>query len=84
METLEIIERYRKKFQNTGKQENFLKLDLAFSNLMKREIVALHYSGCTQSEGFEDCNEIATELHKKGEQVIGCCFYTEQDLGHIL
>lgn len=66
-ELLEIIERYRKKFQNTGKQENFLKLDLAFSNLMKHGTVALHYSGCIQSEGFEDCNEIATELHEKGE-----------------
>lgn len=81
---LEIIEMLRKKFQNAGNQENFLKLDLAFTSLMKQGIVALHYVGYTQSEGFEDCNEVATELHEKGEKVVGCCFYTEQDLGHIL
>lgn len=81
---LEIIETLRKEFQNTGNQENFLKLDLAFTSLSKQGIVALHYSGYTQSDGFEDCNEVATELHEKGQKVVGCCFYTEQDLGHIL
>lgn len=81
---LEIIEMLRKEFQNTGNQENFLKLDLAFTSLMKQGIVALHYAGYTQSDGFEECNEVATELHEKGEKVVGCCFYTEQDLGHIL
>lgn len=81
---LEIIEMLRKEFQNMGNQENFLKLDLAFTSLMKQGIVALHYAGYTQSDGFEECNEVATELHEKGEKVVGCCFYTEQDLGHIL
>lgn len=81
---LEIIEMLRKEFQNAGNQENFLKLDLAFTSLMKQGIVALHYAGYTQSDGFEECNEVATELHEKGEKVVGCCFYTEQDLGHIL
>lgn len=81
---LEIIEMLRKEFQNTGNQENFLKLDLAFTSLMNQGIVALHYAGYTQSDGFEECNEVATELHEKGEKVVGCCFYTEQDLGHIL
>lgn len=81
---LEIIEMLRKEFQNTGNQENFLKLDLVFTSLMKQGIVALHYAGYTQSDGFEECNEVATELHEKGEKVVGCCFYTEQDLGHIL
>lgn len=51
---------------------------------MKRGIVTLHYAGYTQSDGFEDCNELAAKLHEKGEKVIDCCFYTEQDLGHIL
>ena len=31
---LEIIEMLRKEFQNAGNQENFLKLDLAFTSLM--------------------------------------------------
>lgn len=80
----EIIEALRKEFQNTGNQENFLKLESAFNSLTKQGIIALHYAGYTQSDGFEDCNETASELYKKGERVIGCCFYTEQDLGHIL
>ncbi len=81
---LEIIRALRKEFQNTGNQENFLKLESAFHSLMKRGIVALHYAGYTQSDGFEDCNEVAERLQEEGEKVIGCCFYTEQDLEHIL
>lgn len=83
-EFLKIIGALCKEFQNTGIQENFLKLDSVFNNLAKQGIVALHYAGYTQSEGFEECNEIASELYEKNEKVIGCCFYSEQDLGHIL
>lgn len=81
---LEIIESHRKEFQNTGNQENFLKLESAFKSMRKLGIVALHYAGYTQSDGFDDCNEVASELHKNGEKVVGCCFYTEQDLEYIL
>jgi len=81
---LEIIRVFRKEFQNTGNQENFLKLELAFHSLKKQGIVALHYAGYTQSDGFADCNEVAAWLEKNGEKVIGCCFYTKQDLEHIL
>lgn len=81
---LEIIEALRKEFQNTGNQENFLKLESAFKSLMKHGIVALHYAGYTQSDGFVDCNEAAAWLQEKGTKVIGCCFYTEQDLEHLL
>jgi hypothetical protein len=51
---------------------------------MKHGIVALHYAGYTQSDGFVDCNEAAVWLQEKGTKVIGCCFYTEQDLEHLL
>lgn len=81
---LEIIEALREEFQNTGNQENFLKLKSAFRSLMKHGIVALHYAGYTQSDGFDDCNEVASWLHEKGEKIVGCCFYTEQDLERIL
>lgn len=81
---IEIIEALHKKFQNTGNQENFLKLDFVFHSLMKHGIVALHYAGYTQSDGFADCNEVATWLEEKGENIVGCCFYTQQDLEHIL
>lgn len=81
---LEIIESHRKEFQNTGNQENFLKLESVFHSFMKYGIVALHYAGYTQSDGFVDCNEVAEWLEERGEKVVGCCFYTEQDLEHIL
>lgn len=83
-ELLDTIKEYRMKHQNSGNQENFIKLDLAFHNLNKQGIVALHCAGYVQTDGFDDCNEIATERHKNGEKVIGCCFYTMQDLEHIL
>lgn len=84
IELCEAVVMYRSKFQNKGNQENFLKLDAAFNSLNKRGIISLHCAGYVQSDGFDDCNEIAVERHKNGEKIIGCCFYTMQDLEHIL
>lgn len=81
---LKIVKEFRDKFQNTGNQENFFKLDSAFKNMEKHGIIALHCAGYTQSDGFDDCNEIASEYHESGRKVVGCCFYTLQDLEHIL
>lgn len=83
-ELLEVIGMLRDKYQNTGNQENFLRLDSVFRNLEKRGVVALHCAGYTQSDGFDDCNELARERHENGEKVTGCCFYTMQDVEHIL
>ena len=80
-EFLEIVMKFRKEFQNVGEQENFLKLDLAFKNMEKQGIVALH-EDCAC--GFEDCTEIAAKRYENGEKVIGCCFYTSQDVERIL
>ncbi len=81
---LKIIQALRGEFSNTGNQENFRKLESAFRSLKEQGIVALHYAGYTQSDGFEDCNEVAAWLDEKGIKPLGCCFYTQQDLGHIL
>ncbi len=67
---LEIIEALRKEFQNTGNQENFLKLESAFHSLMGHGIVALHYAGYTQSDGFADCNEVAARKRIKGRWLL--------------
>ncbi|MEY8392800.1 hypothetical protein AALA98_15830 [Lachnospiraceae bacterium 45-W7] len=80
----QMIAEYRNKFPCGGSQENFLQLDSAFHKLEERGIVSLHYAGYTQSDGFDDCREIAAERYEAGKRVIGCCFYTQQDLGHIL
>lgn len=81
---LKAIRMYRDKFRNTGNQEYFLKLDRAFNNLNNHGIVALHCTGYVQTDGFDDCNEVAARRYENGEKVIGCCFYTIQDLEHIL
>lgn len=81
---LEIIKTLRSTYGNTGSQENFKKLNDAFNALMNRGIVALHYAGYTQSDGFAECAEAGADLEAQGKNLIGCCFYTEQDLGHIL
>ena len=80
----EIMKALRSEYQNTGNQENFLRLDSAFKKLEEQGIVSLHCAGYTQSDGFDDCNEIAAERHGNGEKIIGCCFYTMQDLERIL
>lgn len=83
-EMSDMIRVFRDKYQNMGDQENFLKLDSVFCKLGKHGIVALHCAGYTQSDGFDDCNEIASEWQEDGKRVVGCCFYTMQDLEHIL
>ena len=83
-ELSEIIEEYRMKLQYTGEEKNFLQLDRAFHSMEEQGIVTLHCAGYTQSDGFDDCREIASERCENGDKVVGCCFYTMQDLEHIL
>ena len=83
-ELTKIISAFRSVVINIEKQESYLKLDTAFGSLEKKGIIALHRARYTSEEGFEDCNEIAGERHEKGEEVLGCCFYTLQDLEHTL
>ncbi len=80
----ELVKGYWDEYANTGGQENYLKLALAFQKLNEQGIVALHCAGYVQSDGFDDCNEIAADMDENGETVIGCCFYTLQDLEHVL
>lgn len=79
-----IVSAFRSVVKNIEKQESYLKLDAAFGSLKKKGIISLHRAGYTSEEGFEDCNEIAGERYEKGEEVLGCCFYTLQDLEHTL
>lgn len=78
-----VITTLREEFQNPKKQENFLKLDLAFNNMEKRGIVTEHCAGYTLSDGIDDCNEDAAKYMKEGKTIIGYCFYTMQDLEHL-
>lgn len=80
----ELVKGYWDEYANAGKQENYLRLASAFQKLNEQGIVALHCAGYVQSDGFDDCNEIAADMDEDGETVIGCCFYTLQDLEHVL
>ena len=78
-----VIAALRDKFQNTGTQEYFFKLDRAFANMEQKGIVTQHCAGYTLSDGIDDCNEEAAERMEEGETIIGYCFYTMQDLEHL-
>lgn len=80
----EIVLEYRGRFQNTGTQENYKKLDLAFGNMEKRGIVTAHFAGFTMEDGYDIVNEKIEEHYKNSEKIIGCCFYIMQDLMHVI
>jgi len=56
------------------------RLAVAFDNLCKRKIVALHNAGYTTSDGESEVIEVERELRKNGIVSDGYCFYHEQDL----
>ena len=55
------------------------RLDAAFAALEARGIIALHYAGYTQSDGYD---EVVEAVHALAEppRAIGYCFYHGQDL----
>jgi ethanolamine utilization protein EutQ (cupin superfamily) len=56
------------------------RLAVAFNNLCKRKIVALHNAGYTTSDGEDEVIEVERELRSHGIVSDGYCFYHEQDL----
>lgn len=76
----DVVREMRLEHQNTGTQENYKKLRKAFDDMEKLGIVTEHFAGYTMDDGFEIVNERATEQHKRGETLVGCCFYIQQDL----
>ena len=59
------------------------RLDASYAALRARGIIALHNAGYTQSDGFSDCAEVYHDL-TGDEEIVGCCFYHEQDLERAL
>ncbi|PQO46639.1 DUF6891 domain-containing protein [Blastopirellula marina] len=59
------------------------RLDLAFANLNKLGVIALHNAGMTQSDGYDDFRD-AYDRHPLPEQVLGYCFYHGQDLERVV
>jgi hypothetical protein len=55
------------------------RLDAVFLALEAKHVVALHYAGYTQSDGYEDVSEAYHHRPDK-DKVVGYCFYHAQDL----
>lgn len=81
---LNKIKELEKEIDKNTTQENFKRLDIVFYHLRMQNIIALHNAGYTISDGFDDANEIASDLKNTGLTPIGCCFYHGQDLERII
>lgn len=60
------------------------KLIKVFDQLCKTQIIALHNIGDTDSEAIYDTRNIWTELEDHGANPIGFCYYSGQDLEHVI
>ncbi|MCQ2971121.1 hypothetical protein SAMN05216439_1860 [Methanobrevibacter gottschalkii] len=65
---------------NDFSNENFSKLENAFTNLASEKIVAIHNCGYDISEGVNDAFELYVHLHNNKFSVEGFCFYTFEDI----
>jgi hypothetical protein len=82
-----ISERYilhQKESAKWDKPTGFDRLAVAFDQLAKEQIVALHKAGHTKSDGVEDCMEVVKTLTEYQVTVKGYCYYHSQDLARAI
>lgn len=60
------------------------KLHLAFDNLCRENIIALHNAGYTLSEAIYDAQEVWSDAEDEGLKPIGYCYYHGQDLERVI
>ncbi|WP_432645652.1 DUF6891 domain-containing protein [Methanobrevibacter sp.] len=65
---------------NNFSNENFSKLENAFSSLASEKIVAIHNCGYDVSEGVNDAFELYVHLQNNKLLADGFCFYTFEDI----
>ena len=65
---------------NNLSNENFSKLENAFSSLASEKIVAIHNCGYDVSEGVNDAFELYVHLQNNKLLADGFCFYTFEDI----
>ena len=65
---------------NDSSNENFSKLERAFTNLAKEDIVAIHNCGYDIEEGVGDAFELQVHLLNNKFEAQGFCFYTFEDV----
>lgn len=76
--------RYQKEAADWEKPTAFDKLAIAFDQLAKERIVALHKAGHTKSDGVEDCMEVVNILAEHQVKMKGYCYYHSQDLARAI
>lgn len=65
---------------NDFDNSNFSKLEKAFNDLAREDIVAVHNCGYDIEEGVQDAFELYVHLQNNGFSPIGFCFYTFEDI----
>ena len=69
---------------NDSSNENFSKLEKAFSSLAGEKIVAIHNCGFDIEEGVADAFELFVHLNNNKFKAEGFCFYTFEDVEDAL
>ena len=69
---------------NDSSNENFSKLENAFSSLAGEKIVAIHNCGFDIEEGVADAFELFVHLNNNKFKAEGFCFYTFEDVEDAL
>ena len=65
---------------NDSSNENFSKLENAFTKLAEEDIVAIHNCGYDIEEGVNDAFELQVHLLNNKFEAQGFCFYTFEDV----
>ena len=64
--------------------EDFINLRNAFLDLTKENIISIHNAGYDIEEGIQDSFELFTHLRNNKYSPIGFCFYTFDDMEHVI
>ena len=64
--------------------EDFINLRNAFLELTKENIISIHNAGYDIEEGIQDSFELFTHLRNNKYSPIGFCFYTFEDMEHVI
>lgn len=77
----ERISKRTKESSTWTKPTDFEKLVRCFDTLTAMKIVALHNAGYTKQDAIAECEQTIEELEEFNINMIGYCYYDEQDIG---
>ena len=77
----EKFNQHKKESLKWVKPTAFDRLVKSFDYLTLQKIVGLHNAGYTKQDAIAECEEAIDELKKRNIDVVGYCYYHEQDIG---